>query len=318
MIFSKDQETKMSQASDPMNQTPSATRVTQSKAKEDCSKVVIDVVLISFVPNHTSSKKKTKTSARKKTKSKCVSVSETASISPSIPTSNTKEANRINTLHVAKKPRTMTSLYIDPIKIQNASQNVTTSTCDPTATKINVETLEKTNSESRSHANPRSAKNVSQEITAKDPIDDCVYESPSKTSVDDMIPNGSKTVDNTSFETLKETIVQSDVVKDVITYVVQSDTPIVTSCDNIRQEPKSESVPEREKSLREETTDVSKRKGTVSGKNQNSGSKGENDNSTDTREDDKTVSDSVSDKEKGDKNICWGYKYSKIAGKIHS
>jgi len=121
-----------------MNQTPSATRVTQSKAKEDFSKVATNAVPIYVVPSRTPSKKKTMTS---EIKSKCVSVSETASISPSIPTGKTQEDYPINTLHVAKKPHTMTSLYIDPIKVQNVSQNVTTSTCDPIVTKINVETL---------------------------------------------------------------------------------------------------------------------------------------------------------------------------------
>jgi len=131
----------------------------------------------------------------------------------------------------------------------------------------------------------------------------CVYESPPKTLVDDLIPNVSKTVDDTSVEPLKETMIQSDVKPDVITYVVQFDAPIVTSHDNPSKEPESESVPEGEKLQQEETYDASEGNKTVYGNDQNSGSKGENDNSTGTREDDKTLFGGVSDKEKADQSI---------------
>jgi len=168
---------------------------------------VIDVVPISVVPSRIPIQKKTRTPAAKKIKSPCVSVSKTTFVSSSIPTSKTKEDNPINIVHVVKKPHTMTSLYIDPIKIQNVSHNVTTSTCDPTVTKINVETPRKLNSESRSPANPRSAKNVSQEIIVQNHVGTCVYESPPKTLVDDPIPNVSKTVDDTSVEPFKEIMI---------------------------------------------------------------------------------------------------------------
>lgn len=240
--FTEDQETKMSQASDLTNQTPSATRVTLSKAKDGSSKVVTDAVPISVVPNRNPIKKKTKI------KSPCVSVSETAFVSPSIPISKSKEDNPINIMHVVKKLHTMTSLYIDPIKIQNVSHNVTTFTCDPIVTKINVETPGKPNSESRSPAHPRFAKNVSQEITTQNQIGIYVYESPSKTMVDDLIPNVSKTVDDTSVETLKEILIRSDVTPGFITSVLQFDAPIVASHDNPSKEPESKSVPEGEKS----------------------------------------------------------------------
>lgn len=228
MTFTKDEETKMSQASNPTNQTPSAPRVTRSKVKDGSSKVVTDDVPIFIVPNRTLIKKKTMTPAVKKTKSSCVSVSDQNA-----------------------------SMYIDPIKIQNVSHNVTTSTCDPIVTKIIVETPRKPNSESRSPANPRSSKNVSQEITTKNSIGTYVYESTSKTLVDDPILNVSKTVDDTSVETLKETMIQSDVTPDIITFVLQSDAPIVASHDNPRKDPESESVPEGEKSQQKETTGAS-------------------------------------------------------------
>jgi len=93
------------------------------------------------------------------------------------------------------------------------------------------------------------------------------------------------------------TMVESDVAMDVITPVVQPNTPIATSLNSTRKEPEPVSVPEREKSLREETADASEGERTVSG-NQNSESKGEKDNSTSTREDDKIVPD----KEKGDES----------------
>jgi hypothetical protein len=68
MIFVKDQETKISQASDQTSQTPFVSLPTPSKAKDGSSEAVTDLVPIRVVSSHVPTKKRTNTTAAKRAK----------------------------------------------------------------------------------------------------------------------------------------------------------------------------------------------------------------------------------------------------------
>jgi len=124
MIFVKDQETKISQASDQTASTPPMTLPTRTKAKDSSSEIVTDIVPIRVVPGRAPTKKRTNTTATKNAKSSHVSEPSHHSMSIELPT---KKPKKVASLVSVKKAHYMTSLYVNPLSMPDVKSNVGTS-----------------------------------------------------------------------------------------------------------------------------------------------------------------------------------------------
>lgn len=87
----------------------------------DYSDVVIDVVPLSMVPGHTPTKRRARTPIGKKARPSTVSKSSNPFRSVQIPSS---EIRNIDPSVAVKKPHSITSLYLDPIKTKNVEPDV--------------------------------------------------------------------------------------------------------------------------------------------------------------------------------------------------
>ncbi|KAI5424142.1 hypothetical protein KIW84_030380 [Lathyrus oleraceus] len=204
--------------------TPSKARVTHANSKKHSSDVIIDATPIIVVPGCTPTKRGTKTPATKRAKPSNVSESSTPSLSFQIPPS---EVRNVESIVVDKKPYTMTSLYLEPIKTLNVKPDIVTSAKGLFISNIvgSVGTFQKSASKTVSLDNPRDEKILGQS-SLKDVIND--------------------TVDKSIHVSLSKTLVAypgSGVVLDVAIFLAQPDHPTETTQQNSHGKSHNEFVP---------------------------------------------------------------------------
>jgi len=212
--------------------------------------------LLKVVPGHVPTKRRIRTPVAKKVNSSCVSPYIAPSVSPSIPTKKTKYVDPIDVLHVVKKPHTITSLYVDPIKIHDGSHNVNTSDCDPMVSNVvgSSETSENPTSESRSLENPRSVNMVNHLYVVENSVGACVSKLSSKNVMTNLVSDEPNIVNIPIYESLKETVTLSNVASDVVTSLAQPDAHVVTTQNNLHIESESESASDSKSSQQKMVT----------------------------------------------------------------
>jgi len=150
-------------------------------------------------------------------------------------------------------PRTMTRLYIDPIKDHDVIQNVTSS--DVTNVVDTPQTSVKPTNVNACSDNSRFVEILIQTNSIDNLIDEIINWSHSKSLVVDHVYDMSKTIDVPVVETLKETLTLSNVAPDVVTSLAQSDDHIKTTQDNTHEEPEPKSASESKNSQQKMVTE---------------------------------------------------------------
>jgi len=163
MKFVDNQDSKMSKASesiasksskDQTGPTLSKTRVTRGNAKEGSSDYITDATPIPIVPGRVPTKRRTKTLVVKKAKPLNVSEPFNPSMLVQLPPSDVRN---VESPVIVKKPHSMTSLYVDPLKFPNVDHDVVTSAKDSVISNVvgNAGTYEKSVLVAVSIGNPR-------------------------------------------------------------------------------------------------------------------------------------------------------------------
>ncbi|KAI5433247.1 hypothetical protein KIW84_020507 [Lathyrus oleraceus] len=197
--------------------TPSKARVTCANAKEGSSNVIIDATPIIVVLGRVPTKKGLKHLLAKRVKPSNVSESSTPYVSIQIPYSDVRN---VESSVAIKKPHTMASLYIEPMKTPNVELDVVTSAKGHIVSNVmgSVGTSKKYASEIASLDNPRAKKILgrsSLNVVVNDTIDKSIHVPLSKILVVDP---------------------GSGVVSDVATSLAEPDHPIETTQENSHAE----------------------------------------------------------------------------------
>lgn len=199
-------------------------RVAHANSKKGSLDVIIDATPITIVPGRVPRKIGTKTPTVKRVKPSNVSESFTPSMSIQIPPN---EVRNVESSIADKKPHTMTSLYLKPIRTPDVKTYVVTSAKGLILSNVvgSVGTSGKSSSKTVSLDNPISEKTLGQSslnVVANDTVDKSIHVSLSKTLVADP---------------------GSGVVPDVATSLAQPDHPVETTQQNSHGESDNEFVP---------------------------------------------------------------------------